>query len=284
MKHDQLKEIMMKIELLPSVSNTTAKLLSLLDDPNACANKIEEALRYDPSLTANILKLSNSTYFGFRSQIGSIKHALAAIGLRRLKKMIITSCMYPVLNKPVPGYGLNHGELWRHSIAVSVVSETLAKELSFVASDEIFTAALIHDIGKLVLGEFVEDDMNKIQTLSADDVPFEAAERLAFGIDHAEIGAMVLKNWFFPEKIVDAVRWHHEPDALSSEESVIVDIVHVADLISLMIGIGIGNDGLHYESSQTVIARLGISNAHLETVASQSLQNINEVLDTFEKS
>jgi putative nucleotidyltransferase with HDIG domain len=282
-KHDQLKEIMMKIELLPSVSNVTAKLLNLLDDPNACPDKLEEILRYDPSLTANILKLSNSAYFGFRSKIGSIKHALAAIGLRRLKKMIITSCMQPVLNKPVPGYGLNPGELWRHSIAVSVISETLAKELDIVASDEIFTAALIHDMGKLVLGEFVKVDMDKIQTLSSYDVSFEAAERLVFGIDHAEIGAMVLKNWFFPEKIVDAVRWHHEPDALS-EESVVVDIVHVADLISLIIGIGVGDDGLHYESSQTVIARLGLSNAHLETVASQSLQNINEVLDTFEKS
>jgi putative nucleotidyltransferase with HDIG domain len=273
-KHDQLKEIMMKIELLPSVSNVTAKLLNLLDDPNACPDKLEEILRYDPSLTANILKLSNSAYFGFRSKIGSIKHALAAIGLRRLKKMIITSCMQPVLNKPVPGYGLNPGELWRHSIAVSVISETLAKELDIVASDEIFTAALIHDMGKLVLGEFVKVDMDKIQTLSSDDVSFEAAERLVFGIDHAEIGAMVLKNWFFPEKIVDAVRWHHEPEALS-EESVVVDIVHVADLISLMIGIGVGDDGLHYGSSQTVISRLGLSNAHLETVASQSLQNIN---------
>jgi putative nucleotidyltransferase with HDIG domain len=282
-KHDQLKEIMMKIELLPSVSDATAKLLNLLHDPNVCTNKIEEILRYDPSLTANILKLSNSAYFGFRSKIGSIKHALAAIGLRRLKKMIITSCMQPVLNKPVPGYGLNPGELWRHSIAVSVISETLAKELDIVASDEIFTAALIHDMGKLVLGEFVKVDMDKIQTLSSDDVSFEAAERLVFGIDHAEIGAMVLKNWFFPEKIVDAVRWHHEPDA-SNKESTVVDIIHVADLISLMIGIGVGDDGLHYESSQTVISRLGLSNAHLETVASQSLQNINEVLDTFEKS
>jgi len=282
-KHDQLKEIMMKIELLPSVSNATAKLLNLLDDPNACPNKIEEILRYDPSLTANILKLSNSAYFGFRNRIGSIKHALAAIGLRRLKEMIITSCMHPVLNKPVPGYGLNPGELWRHSIAVSVISEILAKELDIVASDEIFTAALIHDMGKLVLGEFVKVDMDKIQTLSSDDVSFEAAERLVFGIDHAEIGAMVLKNWFFPEIIVDAVRWHHDPDA-SNKESTVVDIIHVADLISLMIGIGVGDDGLHYESSQTVISRLGLSNAHLETVASQSLQNINEVLDTFEKS
>ena len=280
MKNHQLEEIMSKVELLPNISDVSARLLNLLYDPDVGFNEIEEILRYDPILTANILKLSNSAYFGFRSEIGSIKHALAAIGLRRFKKMVLTSCMQVVLNQSVPGYDLNYGKLWQHSIATSVIAEALACELEIVESDEIFTAALIHDIGKLILGSFVKDDMNTIQTLSSKDVSFGNAERLALGIDHAEIGAIVLKNWVFPQKIIDAVRWHHEPDT-PKEESVVVDIVHVADLLSLMIGIGVGNDGLHYESSITVTDRLGLSSAQLETVVSRSLQDINEILNTF---
>ena len=283
MKHDKWKEIMLKVETLPSISGAAVKLFELLDDSNFTPDKMEEILRFDPSLTANILKFSNSAYFGFKSKISSIKHALSAIGMKRLKNLVLTSCMEAVLDKSVPGYDLTPGELWKHSIAVSVIAETLAMELDIFEGDDIFTAALIHDIGKLVLGGFVKNEINEIQNTASEHVSFEAAERIVLGTDHAEIGAIILKNWLFPQRIVDAVRWHHDPDA-SNTENVIIDIVHVADLLSLIIGIGIGTDGLHYGSSEKAIHRLGLSNAVLESVASQTLQNFNNLLDTFEKS
>ena len=273
--------IIAKVESFPSLSGATAKLLSLLDDPNAPVAEIEEILRMDPGLTANVLKLSNSAYFGFPSEIGSVHKAIVLLGAKRLMQLVMTSCVNSVMNKPVPGYGLSTGELWRHSIAVSVAAEGLIKELNVPEADEIFTAALLHDVGKLVLGEFVKDDIEKIEKIVSKDVSFEAAEQIALGTDHAEIGAKILESWGLPKEVVSAVRWHHDPDA-ADETSTLIDIVHMANVLCLMIGIGVGREGLQYRPSPVVTKRLGIKSAHLEKVASHTLDWASDLTDVYE--
>ena len=173
------------------------------------------------------------------------------------------------------------GELWRHSIAVSVAGEGLVKELDILVPEEIFTAALLHDVGKLILGEFVKEDINKIEIKASTGIPFQVAEHEVLGTDHAEIGAHVLMNWSFPSEIVNAVRWHHDPDA-SEKINTLIDIVHIADVLCLMIGIGVGREGLKYEPSPSVSKRLGLTYKHLEMIASQTLLWTNELIDVLE--
>ena len=273
--------IIAKVESFPSLPGATTKLLSLLDDSNAAVAEIEEILRMDPGLTANVLKLSNSAYFGFPSEIGSVHKAIVLLGAKRLMQLVMTSCVNSVMNKSVPGYDLSPGEMWRHSIAVSVAAEGLIKELNAPEADEIFTAALLHDVGKLVLGEFVKDDIKKIEKIASKDVSFEAAEQIALGTDHAEIGAKILENWGLPKEVVSAVRWHHDPDA-ADETSTLIDIVHVANVLCLMIGIGVGREGLQYRPSPVVTKRLGIKSAHLEKVASHTLDWVSDLTDVYE--
>ena len=109
------------------------------------------------------------------SGYSAIGASVILLGLKRLIQMVIAACVSAIMDKPVPGYDLPPGELWRHSIAVSVAAEGLVKELRIEASEEIFTAALLHDVGKLVLGEFVKDDFNKIATAVSEGVSFEMA-------------------------------------------------------------------------------------------------------------
>jgi len=272
--------IIAKVESFPSLPCATTKLLSLLDDPNAAVAEIEEILRMDPGLTANVLKLSNSAYFGFASEIGSVHKAIVLLGAKRLMQLVMTSCVNSVMTKSVPGYDLSPGEMWRHSIAVSVAAEGLIEELNAPEADEIFTAALLHDVGKLVLGEFVKDDIKKIEKIVSKDVSFEVAEQIALGTNHAEIGAKILESWGLPAEIVSAVRWHHDPDA-ADETSTLIDIVHVANVLCLMIGIGVGREGLQYKPSPVVTERLGIKSAHLEKVASHTLDWVSELEDVF---
>ena len=273
--------IIAKVEALSSLPGATTKLLSLLDDSNAAVAEIEEILRMDPGLTANVLKLSNSAYFGFPSEIGSVYKAIVLLGAKRLIQLVMVSCANSVMNKSVPGYDLSPGEMWRHSIAVSVAAEGLIEELNAPGGDEIFTAALLHDVGKLVLGEFVKDDIKKIEKIVSKDVSFEVAEQIALGTDHAEIGAKILENWGLPAEIVSAVRWHHDPDA-ADETSTLIDIVHVANVLCLMIGIGVGREGLQYRLSPKVTKRLGIKSAHLERVASRTLDWVSDLTDVYE--
>ena len=279
MPHD-LKHITTQLKSFPSMPGAAVKLLALIDDPEINVAQIEDILRQDPGLTANLLKLANSAYFGIPSKIGSVRQAVLLLGLKRLIQMVIASCVSAIMDKPVPGYDLPAGELWRHSIAVTVAAEGLVKELDVEAAEEIFTAALLHDVGKLVLGEFVADDFQKIENALAGGVAFEEAENQVLGTNHAEVGARILSQWSLPDNIVNAVRWHHDPDS-AAHNDLMLDIVHVANVLCLMIGIGVGRDGLQHKPSAAVVERLGLGPGHLEKIASQTMQWVEELSEVF---
>jgi HD-like signal output (HDOD) protein len=138
MNNSLLGEILLKLESFPSLPKTGAKILALLNEPKSSAAEIEKLLRYDPGLTANFLKLANSTYFGIPSKVASVKQAIVLLGFNRLKQIILATCTCDVMGKEVPGYDLQSGELWRHSIAVSNAAVALAKYKNFSKPMDIF--------------------------------------------------------------------------------------------------------------------------------------------------
>ncbi len=271
----QANKIASAIKSFPGMPGTAVKLLALIDDSGMRVSQIEEILRHDPGLTANVLRIANSAYFGIPSKVGSIRQAVILLGLKRLIQMVIAACVSAIMDKSVPGYDLPPGELWRHSIAASVAAECLVKVLKVEAAEEIFTAALLHDVGKLVLGDFVKDEFKQIETAVSQGISFEMAEKIVLGTNHADVGARILTKWLLPPEIVNAVQFHHAPEA-SERLSSMLDIVHVANFISMMIGIGIGRDGLQHEPSAEVTERLGLEPGHLEKVASQTMQWVKE--------
>jgi len=268
------------IKSFPGMPGTAVKLLALIDNPAMRVSQIEQILRQDSGLTANVLRLANSAYFGIPSKVGSIRQAVILLGLKRLIQMVIAACVSAIMDKPVPGYDLPPGELWRHSIAVSVAAEGLVKELNADAAEEIFTAALLHDVGKLVLGQFVQNEYQQIETAVSQGISFEMAERIVLGANHADIGARILTNWSLPQEIVNAVQFHHAPEEAPQTDTML-DIVHVANFMSMMIGIGIGRDGLHHQPSAEVTERLGLEPKHMEKVASQTMQWVNELSEVL---
>lgn len=273
MRVDQISRM---IKAFPAMPGAALKLLALADAAGTTVQQIEQVLRQDPGLTANLLKLANSAYIGIPSKVGSVRQAVMLLGLKKMVQMVVTACASAIMDRGVPGYDLPAGELWRHSLAVSVAAKGLAGELKIQAADEIFTAGLLHDVGKLILGQFVQEDLAQIEAALAQGMSFEAAETAVLGIDHAEIGAQVLAQWSLPEKIVRAVRWHHAPERCSGND-IMLDVVHVANLLCLMIGIGVGREGLRHEPSPVVTRRLGLEPPHLEKVASQTLQWVSEL-------
>ena len=202
------------------------------------------------------------------------------MGLKRLIQMVIASCVGALMDKPVTGYDLPPGELWRHSLAVTVAAEGLVKELNIEAAEEIFTAALLHDIGKLILGDFVRDDFKKIESILSQGISFETAENMILGVNHADIGAEILRKWSLPAELVSAVRWHHNPESAKQPDSML-DVVHVANVLCRMIGVGAGRDGLQYQPSELAVERLGLTSHQLEKVASQTIQWVQELSDVM---
>ncbi len=273
-------EILARQNSLPTMPAMASKVLRLLQDPESDAAQIEEVVRHAPGLTGNVLRLSNSAYFGFAGRIGSVRQAIVYLGWERMRQLVLATSIRGVMVEAIPGYGLPPGELWRHAVAVAVASEKLARALGIPAPEETFTAALLHDVGKLILGQYVEEYQGRIEEALGDGLSFETAEREVLGLDHAELGGEVLEKWSLPQGLVLAARWHHAPDA-PAEDNVMLDIVHAADVLCLMLGIGIGRDGLGYEPSEAAMGRLGLRIADLEVVASELLAGIEELLDAL---
>jgi HD-like signal output (HDOD) protein len=177
----QQENIAVKLKSFRSMPGVAVELLILMDDPDIGVAQIGAVLGQDPGLMANLLRLANSAYFGMPSKVGSINQAVLFLGLKRLVQIVIASCISAIMDKQTAGYDLPSGEFWRHSIGVTVTAEGLMKELNIKTSEEIFTAALLHDVGKFVMGDYIGHNISQIEDFTSQGISFEKAENLVLG-------------------------------------------------------------------------------------------------------
>jgi putative nucleotidyltransferase with HDIG domain len=276
MNHSNLNEILSRIKSFPSMPATGAKMLRMLEDPETTVDEIEDVLRHDPGLTGNVLRLANSAYFGIPSKVASTRQAVLLLGLKKLIQLVIASCVNAVMDKPVPGYNMPPGDLWRHSIAVSIASEALVKDKKNIEAEDIFTPALLHDIGKLILGHFVKEEQEAIEKIANSGVPYVVAENMVLGTDHAEVGAQILTQWSFPRDVIDAVRWHHDPDFIE-KSCPSTDIVYLADVLCQTGGNDSEPEAFSADLSPAVIERLGLDIAQFGDIKVRVSQWVDEL-------
>jgi putative nucleotidyltransferase with HDIG domain len=275
---DQITPKLSSFHTLPIIAH---QLLAVLNRTDSDASDISRVIGLDYALTANVLRAANSAYFGFSKSVSSLTDASFRLGTGLISQIAISSIVYANVRRSATGYGQTAEDLWRHSAAVAVTSDNLCRALQIRNCGAIFTAALVHDIGKAILESWVSEHHEEIQTkVTAQGMTFEQAEKHVLGYDHAEVGAMVAEHWHFPSDLMQAIRWHHDPNAAPAGQPG-VDVVHVADAICIMQGIGLGCDGLSYRPCPEAIERLSLTSAGIETVTSQlldSLKDIEEVL------
>jgi len=273
-----LSRIMRQVKSFPGMPTTAAKLLPLLRESDSSIGRIEDLIKYDPGLTANLLKLTNSAYFGLPSRISSVRQAILLLGRKRLLQLVTTMCMSGLMKKSVPGYDLPQGGLWRHSVAAAVAADRLVQILNIPQADEVFTAALLHDIGKMVLGDYVQEELKSIREMVAKGISFEVAEYVVLGTNHADVGARILKSWSMPEELVQAVAWHHDPDQCENHCR-LSDLVHVANIAVCGIGYGKSASDPSAEASSKVIGRLGLAPSDMASLAEQTLQEMGKLAE-----
>ncbi|MEA3287215.1 MAG: HDOD domain-containing protein [Candidatus Marinimicrobia bacterium] len=277
-RRDQIIDQLGSIPAMPVVVD---KLRQLLADPDVDFRELADVLKYDPGMTANLLRLANSAYFGFRTQADNIRQCVSRLGTKRMGELVMTAAVGPVMQGQIKGYDLPAGELWKHSIAVAIGTEQLAGLLGLQIPEDAFTAGLLHDIGKIIMGTFIEVDTGPILELVEEQgVTFDEAERQVLGIDHAEIGALLFEKWNFPSAIINTARWHHAPQNFGAE-SLVLNLVHIADSVSMMSGIGTGQDGLAYRISDKILEKLPINNQIIEACAFETMIKVNELSDLY---
>ncbi len=260
----RIEEILNLANHLPPFPKVAHQVMKMIDDPNVKVKDLAEVIQYDSAITANLLKTCNAAYFGLPRKISSLDDALVVVGQDILKDIIITSSSARFYKGAVgSGYQLEEGELWKHSVASAIMAKSLAGHFDEIDSGVAFTAGLLHDIGKRVLSSFVSDDFAKIVKLAYEGgCSFVEAENKVLGINHAELGCMILEKWGFEEALVLAVKQHHFPDAL--ERGQLTALVAIANTQVISLGIGVGADGLTNAVQGKGLKRYGISGIDLE--------------------
>ena len=279
--------IKMEVSSFPSMPQAAVKLRNLLKKDDVPMIEIENILRQDPGLSTNVLRLANSAHFGLTQKVGSLKQAVMLLGVKRFEQIAISACMNKTMDKAVEGYDLSPGELWLHSIIVATTAEALAKFLKLEDSYDVFTPALLHDMGKLVLGKFVKKESKPIESIVSQKLPLDVAENMVLGTDHAEIGALILEKWSFPLGIVNAVRWHHDPDHISKTDKRLKDpnmqsdVVYLSNLIFQSNGDSNSDGDKFAMPSSEVLKRLGVKIEQYRAIAEKAHRWKNELSDTL---
>lgn len=255
-----MAEIQRRAQRIPPLPSVAMKVLRVLEDPESAMEEIVEIIRLDPSLTLRILKICNSPYYGLSREIRSLQEAVVLLGVDALVNMVLTSGLSSILSLKCSGYKLESGELWLHSICCAISAEITAERNSPALKSQAFTGGLLHDVGKIVLSSYIEEEFDSIQQAVANEsMSFYTAERAFVGLSHTEAGDAVAEAWNVPETLRRVILHHHEPLDAPDECQNLVSIVHVADTICASLGFGLGADGLAMTLSHEALEKFGLS-------------------------
>lgn len=242
------------------------KLLALLDQPDSDADEVIRIVERDGVLSAKVLSVCNSAWFGNGTPIASISQALLRLGFAKIHRIVMAVSFGTLMNIPLTGYAIDNQELWQHSLLSALLAREVLEEATGFHSDPsiVFTAALLHDIGKLVLDTALDEEaQNAIRTLIAEDGQSRLeGERRIIGCDHCEVGAHLLTRWNLPANIVEAVAHHHAPPL--DPKPAISSIVHIADTIAHGAGSAPGWDSFAVPIIGDVPKILGITSEAME--------------------
>ena len=278
-----VKDIVGQIDRLEPIPPIACQIMVLAENPGSSLNEIAELILNDPAITANLLKTCNSAYFGLNRKVDSVRDAIGFIGLDYIVQLVMLSSVSQSFKKQPSSYGLGEGELWRHAVTSAHVAKILATKFGRSQHKHlIYTAALLKDIGKLILGRFVAFSFEEINILvNSKGFSFNDAEKKIIGMNHEELGAMVGKKWRFSDKLIYIIRHHHLSNE-SAREDLDTSLVYLADIICMMMGICTGADGLCYRFYSDVLKRLGLTEKDLQAIiaeTSENQQNIDYLLN-----
>ncbi len=231
----KIQRIKQKVKDIPSLPEVVTKVVKLVQDPNSSALQLGKVISHDPGLTAKVLKLVNSAYYGFPKQISSIQHAITILGFATMRGLVLSSSVVKIFTPKSTGLiALDYKKFWKHSLLSAISSKTVGEFTGHKAEDDIFSAAIMHDIGKIILEQY--DHENYIKALKQAPEPLNykmvlSSEKKHCEVTHGEIGSIVAQSWNLPQSITDVILHHHTPLASTNYKN-LTSMVYLGNILS----------------------------------------------------
>lgn len=235
-KSDFIRELNKKKIILPEIPSVVFELNEAIADPMSSAERIAEVVTRSPSLTALLLKIVNSSFYGFPSKIGKVSHAVTLIGTREISGLALGISILSIF-KDIPKDIIDMYSFWKHSLACGILSRVLAAHLNLKQTEQLFVSGLLHDLGRLILYIHFPKESHNIITRSRNRSKLLLEEETAcIGCNHAEVGKRLMKQWRLPLLLENSVYYHHNPS--QAQQTGPATIVHLADIIANSLGLG----------------------------------------------
>lgn len=283
-QHSMLDKITMTIGELPASPAIVSAIMGITADLNASVEDLGEVLAADPTLTAKVLKLSNSSFYGRSRSVSSIKEAILILGFYTLRSLVIASSTHSIYQRKDNAQFSQ--KLWSHSLASGMASRLVARQIRHPRIEEIFIAGLLHDIGKIILGQklmAVYD--NIVKEVERSGRGFQTIELEKLGFDHTLVGATVLKKWNFPKELVDGVQLHHELQSNNDcEVATIGSVVGFSNQLAKQIAGGFAEPEVDCLSRHPFAVQFAIDSEIIQSITEELKSRFEEEKQLFEDS
>lgn len=242
MENNSLEKRLARVKELSTLPIVVNNVIHINQNPKSSALEMGKAISQDQALTANVLKMVNSAFYGFPRKITTITHAIVILGFVNIKNVVLTTSIFEMFTSKKKDGQFDIEGFWKHSLACGVASRAIAKRLGMGNLEEIFLLGLLHDLGKLVMHKYFSDEYSQVVSLVKEkDILIRDAEKKVMGFEHAHVGYLVGNNWNLPPALLKIIRYHHNPTRVI-ESKRIVAIVHVADVLCRAINLGNAGD------------------------------------------
>lgn len=268
-------EIVRGIAELEPLPVTASALVGLLGGEDVAVGRIAEVIEFDQAIAAAVLRASSTAAFGWRTP-ASVSEAVLRLGTVALLNLVLRSYLARV-GKAAPLYDLSEDELWTHGAAAQLAVQSLSEQLPALRLPPMApTAALLHDVGKLVTSRYLRITAADVaRCAAAEGLTFVEAERRLCGTDHAEVGGAIARVWKFPPELEEAIGRHH--DTVIGGGTPMLDAVVVANLVAKSVGAGLGAEGLNLSVDSHSAARLGVTYPVFARVCLRTEERLREL-------
>jgi len=282
MKSKKIDRIINSIGKLPVLPAVYMKLTHLLNVPDTSIRMISNIISEDQAVAAMVLKIVNSAAYGFYNRIGDLQHAIVILGLNEIKSLVLATSMYKVVNEFKSSSAFDMQEFWKHSIGCAISARVLAETADLKSPEDVFTAGLLHDIGKLIHAAYLREEFdgvvaNVVETGSQ----MSESEKKILGFDHAQTGSALAEKWRLPRETVNMIAHHHlsyMPDTLTKE----IAAVHIGNSLCIALRMGSGGEKRVPIINQKAWEILDLNLSDLEYVMQKSTKLFEESISIME--
>jgi putative nucleotidyltransferase with HDIG domain len=272
------QKLVRQVHSLPTLPTILLKITELVNNPKTSAIQLGRVIAEDPVLTAKLLKIVNSPFYGFPRKISTVTEAIAIIGFNALKNLVLTASVVDLFAGRKGGNGFEPRLLWDHSIAVASAAGLLGKAIGYEEREELFVGGLIHDLGKIIEHQFLRAEFEAaVQQARAGGGFLVDAEQAVLGFTHAEAGRFLGEQWKLPPRLVEVLAFHHQPaEAKTAPREAAV--IHVADILARALGLGSGGDDLVPSLDPAAWERVGLPKEALDLLTLEMEIQVQETL------